>query len=49
MGGCGFWYGLGMTHTSLNWKYFPSCENRSCVQAFRRISSVSTKRSRLSL
>jgi len=49
MGGCGFWYGLGMMQTSWNWKYFPWCEKRSWVQAFVRISSVSRNRSRLSL
>jgi len=38
-----------MMQTSWNWKYFPAWENRSCVHAFLRISSVSRNRSRLSL
>ena len=48
-GGCGFWYGLGMMHTSLNCQNCPAWENRSWVHALRRMSRVSRKRSRLSL
>src|ERR1051326_7305797 len=48
MGGCGCWYGLGTTFTSWYWKYLPSNENVSDVQARLTISRVSAKRSRLS-
>ena len=37
-----------ITHTSRNRKYRPSCEKRSSVHAFLKISSVSSNRPRLS-
>jgi hypothetical protein len=48
IGGCGFWNGFGTTPRSLIEKYFPSCVNRSCVQALTMTSSDSWNRSRLS-